>query len=293
MSHQPTAHHQRLLWEWALIAVTALWGWSFVAIHQALEELSDSAFNAYRFLIAAAVLAVVLLIKRQSVSHTDIGAGLAAGVVLYMAFWFQTKGLKYTSASNASFITGLAVVFTPLFAYVLLKIKPKRQQLIGALIATIGLALLTLTDLQVRAGDLLVLGCAASFALHIVVLSKVSKSSNVLNITFVQLCVVGLLSLLQSVWLGEWSVPQRSETLRAILIIALLGTALGFYVQTRAQVASPPHRIALIIVLEPLFGGLFGYILAGDRLTLINWLGAALILVGMLVTELRQSSHPS
>ncbi|WP_199225831.1 DMT family transporter [Chromobacterium sp. Panama] len=277
--------HHRQGWEIALILVTALWGWSFVAIHDALNDLSDSAFNAYRFLIAALAMWIVARVKGSRFSRQDVFGGVAAGVALYLAFFFQTKGLAYTTASNASFITGLAVVFTPLFAYWLLKVRPEKRQLFGAATATIGLALLTLKNLAIHWGDMLVVLCAASFALHIVVLSKVSKTARVLNIAFVQVAVVGGLSLLQSLALNEFSLPFRSETMTAILIIALLGTAVGFYVQTRAQVASSPNRIALIIVLEPLFGGVFAYFLAGDRLSPLNLLGAGLIILGMLITE--------
>ncbi|KMN35565.1 membrane protein [Chromobacterium sp. LK1] len=279
----PCNHRQG--WEAALILVTALWGWSFVAIHDALRYLSDSAFNAYRFLIAALVMLMVVLLKGGRFSRQDVLGGVAAGLALYLAFFFQTKGLAYTTASNASFITGLAVVFTPLFAYWLLKTRPEKRQLLGAATATIGLALLTLKNLAMHWGDVLVVLCAASFALHIVILSKASKTARVLNITFVQVAVVGGLSLLQSLALNEFALPSRSETINAILIIALLGTAIGFYVQTQAQVASSPNRIALIIVLEPLFGGVFAYFLAGDRLSPLNLLGAGLIVLGMLITE--------
>lgn len=151
--------------------------------------------------------------------------------------------------------------------------------------ATIGLALLTLRGLSVHLGDMLVLLCAASFALHIIILSKVSKSGDVISLSFVQIAVVGLCSLIQALVFDEFSIPHQNSVWTAILIIGILGTALGFYVQTRAQVESSPNRIALIIVLEPVFGGLFGYLLAHDRLTLQNWVGAVLIILGMLVTE--------
>ncbi len=275
-------------WEVALILVTVLWGWSFVAIHDALAYLSDATFNTYRFLVAALMIFFVWLIKRIQFTQYDLIGGSVAGLALYLAFLFQTKGLVYTTPSNASFITGLAVIFTPFFAFLCLKVNPEKQHIVGALTATVGLALLTLKGYSIYYGDFLVLLCAASFAIHIVILSKVSKLTNVINVTFVQVFVVGFLSLLQSLIFNEFTFPVEIKTIQAILIIAILGTALGFYIQTKAQIKSSPNRIALIIVLEPVFGGLFGYFLAGDRLTIMNWLGACLIVVGMLVTELRQ-----
>lgn len=278
---------RRRRWEVALVLITALWGWSFVAIQAALGELSDSAFNAYRFLAAALVMLVALVARRVPISRTDLVQGGMAGLALYLAFLFQTKGLMFTTASNAAFITGLAVIFTPLMLFACFRVRPGKPQLLGALLATIGLALLTLKGLSVRAGDLLVLLCAASFALHIIILSRASKVADIVNLAFIQVVVVGLLSLAQSLVLRELSVPRDAATIQAILVIGILGTALGFYVQTQAQFASSPNRIALIIVLEPVFGGWFGYLLAGDRLSLPNWIGAALIVTGMLVAEAR------
>lgn len=282
-----------------MILVTALWGWSFVAIHNALNDLSDSAFNAYRFLVAALVMLLVVVVRRSAISRIDLVHGGMAGVALYLAFLFQTKGLKFTSASNAAFITGLAVIFTPLISFLCFGTKPERRQVFGIFLATAGLALLTLKGLSVQVGDLLVLVCAASFALHIILLSRASKVANALNIALIQVSVVGFLSLAQSVAFQELTLPAGEAAIGTILVVGIFGTAIGFYVQTKAQVASSPNRIALIIVLEPVFGGLFGYFLAGDRLTLQNWIGAALIVAGMLVTEIRltrdrsePSTHP-
>lgn len=282
-----------------MILVTALWGWSFVAIHNALNDLSDSAFNAYRFLVAALVMLLVVVVRRSAISRIDLVHGSMAGVALYLAFLFQTKGLKFTSASNAAFITGLAVIFTPLISFLCFGTRPERRQVFGIFLATAGLALLTLKGLSVQVGDLLVLVCAASFALHIILLSRASKVANALNIALIQVSVVGFLSLAQSVAFQELTLPAGEAAIGTILVVGIFGTAIGFYVQTKAQVASSPNRIALIIVLEPVFGGLFGYFLAGDRLTLQNWIGAALIVAGMLITEIRlardrsePSAHP-
>lgn len=276
---------QELIWELALVLVTVLWGWSFSAIHKALEFMSDSAFNAYRFLVAAIIIVPVLVLKKSKFSRSDIVGGGCAGLALYLAFFFQTKGLGLTSASNASFITGLAIVFTPIFAYILLKTVPKKQHILGATVATIGLALLTLQGLSIHVGDLLILLCAVSFASHIIILSRASKITNIINISFIQILIVGSFSLFQALASGEFSIPANRETINTIIVMATLGTALAFYIQTKAQVASSPNRIAIIIVLEPVFGGLFGYLLANDRLSMMNWGGAALILIAMLITE--------
>lgn len=278
---------QEKFWVMAMIAVTVLWGWSFVAIHESVTTLSASAFNAWRFLVGAAVMLVLLARRIQHIKLADLKHGAIAGVVLFLAYTLQTSGLVLTSASNSSFITGLAVVFTPLFAKVFLNAPPTKQQMSGALLATIGLGLLTIRDFSVHSGDALSLGCAIFFALHIIILSRISKNGDVEVLAFIQVLVVALLSLLWSSSSGEMSLPSTSQAISTILILGIGGTAIACFVQTKAQVLTAPTKIALILVLEPVFGGMFGYFLAGDRLTALNILGASLIVLAMLVTEVK------
>lgn len=273
------------VWATSLVGVTILWGWSFVAIHESLSDVSAITFNAYRFLVGGIAMLLMLLRKVRTVRLKDFYSGLVPGFALFLAFTLQTTGIGYTSASNASFITGLAVAFTPVFALWLLKIRPNRQQIFGAVIAAIGLALLTIRNFSMHIGDVLVLGCAIFTALHIVILSKVSKNHDAEVLAFVQVMVVGLLSMIWAVTTGEFSTPNTAQALSTILIVGIGGTAIGYFVQTKAQIESPPSRIALILVLEPVFGGLFGYLLGGDRLSPLNLLGAFLIIAAMIVTE--------
>lgn len=275
------------VWVFALIAVTVLWGWSYSAIHQALQELNAATFNAYRFIVGALALLPFVAKKLARSTRLDWIFGGLAGVVLFLAFSFQTAGIAYTTASNAAFITGLAVVFTPFLAKVLLKENPRFQQIIGAALAAIGLALLTVNDFSVHVGDALILACAVFTALHIIVLAKVSKSHDVALLAFIQVFVVALLSLLWALFSGQLSLPQAPPTYSTIVIMGVAGTAIAYYVQTKAQVQTSPNKIALIIVLEPVFGGLFGYWLAGDRLTAMNMFGAVLIIVAMVITEMK------
>lgn len=274
-------------WCLSLVLVTALWGWSFVAIHTALQELSASSLNAYRFLFGSVVMTPFVFKALRAIPFKALLQAAAAGVVLFLAFTFQTSGIAYTSASNVSFITGLAVVFTPAFSFLLLNDTPNKRQAAGAVLATAGLGLLTLRELSVHLGDLLVLVCAVFTALHIVLLSKYSKHIDPLPLAYIQVLVVGMLSLLWSELEGTFTPIKTLGVFWALIIIGVLGTALAYYVQTQAQVEAKASTIALILVLEPVFGGFFGYLIGGDRLTGANVVGACLILLGMLATELR------
>jgi drug/metabolite transporter (DMT)-like permease len=279
--------HERY-WVYALMLVTVLWGWSFVAIHQALSTISASAFNAYRFALGAFVLFIMLALRNKlNIKVATLRDGVIAGLALFLAFSFQTLGITYTTASNSSFITGLAVVFTPILAWKILKLKLNWQQLLSAFIAAIGLGFLTMNELRLNRGDLLVLCCALFMALHIILLSKVSRNHDSEVLAFIQVSVVALMSLIWSSGVGQMSVPNNFQAISTLLIMGIAGTSVAYYVQTKAQIASSPSTIALILVLEPLFGGLFGYLLAGDRLTMANMFGAILIIIAMIFAEIK------
>lgn len=273
------------VWVLALILITALWGWSFVAIHVALQEVSSSSFNALRFLTGALVMLPFVYNRLMSTSFPDYVKAVGVGVALFLAFTFQTSGIEYTTASNASFITGLAIVFTPLFSFLIFRVRPNSKHVVGGIIATVGLGMLTLRGLEIHLGDLLVLVCAVFTALHIVVLSEVSKKVEASVLAFVQVAIVGIFSLIWSFMDKGFQMPASGSVISAILVIGVVGTAAAYFIQTKAQMTSPPERIALILVLEPVFGGFFGYFLGGDRLGAVNLVGACLIVAGMVVTE--------
>ena len=272
-------------WAFSLVLITAVWGWSFVAIHLALQEVNAASFNALRFLTGTLVMVPFVYRRLIKISATHYLQACVAGVALFFAFTFQTSGIKYTTASNASFITGLAIVFTPVFAFLMLKVKPSFNQMLGGAIATVGLGMLTLQGLSVHQGDLLVLVCAVFTGLHIIILSNVSKHVESAVLAFIQIGVVGALSTLWSLFDGGFQMPTSYSVSLTVLIIGIVGTAAAYFIQTKAQIASSPARIALILVLEPVFGGFFGYFLGGDRLGVVNLVGACLIVAGMVVTE--------
>jgi drug/metabolite transporter (DMT)-like permease len=278
-------------WTLALIGVTAIWGWSFVAKHENLATIPASTFNALTFLLAAAVLLPFASAGLRGLSRQDWLAGIGAGLVLFIAFSLQTTGVAYTTPSNAGFITGLCTVFTPLILYLTGKGQPNARQLAGTVIALVGLGFLSLEDFSVHYGDLLVLGCAVGFAAHIVVLSRIDSAAPSQVFAFLQLATVGVLSLVWSLGAGEFDVPTATAPLLTIAALALLSTALAYYIQTKAQAVLPAQKVALILICEPIFSGIFGYFMAGDRFTQAKAIGALLILAGLVFSEWRASAQ--
>jgi drug/metabolite transporter (DMT)-like permease len=280
-------------WELAMVAVTAVWGSTFVLVRDAVAQIPPFAFIAYRFL-AAALLLAALRPRLAAAATPELAAGAVAGLALFAGYGFQTVGLQYTTASNAGFITGLSVVLTPLFAGLLLRQSPGRWPVAGALLAAVGLGLLSLQTLEVRRGDALVLGCAVAFATHILLLGRYAPRLASYRLAIVQMATAGLAGLAWAGVAGDLVVPSSADVWVALAITSVAASAAAFLIQTRAQRAVSPTRTAIIFTMEPVFAGLFGFLLAGERLSARGWLGAGLILAGMLVAELggRQPAAP-
>jgi drug/metabolite transporter (DMT)-like permease len=290
-------------WELAMVAVTAVWGSTFVLVRDAVAQIPPFAFIAYRFLAAALLLAAIR--PRLTLGGAGggrwgpLGAGAVIGLALFAGYGFQTVGLQYTTASNAGFITGLSVVLTPLLGALLLAQSPGRWPLSGACLAAVGLALLSLQALEVRRGDALVLGCALAFAAHILLLGRHAPRLDSYRLAVVQLGTAGLLALVWAAVAGDLAAPGSAEVWAALAITSVVASAGAFLIQTRAQRELSPTRTAVIITMEPVFAGLFGFLVAGERLSGRGWLGAGLILTGMLIAELggrepaAQLGHPA
>ncbi len=269
----------------ALVGVTAIWGSTFVVVKDAIEQMPVTDFLTWRFALAA--LAMLLLRPRSlaRLGTTGRRVGVALGVALGAGYLLQTLGLQTTSAAVSGFITGMFVVLTPLGQAVLLRRPPSASSWFAVLVATGGLALLSLRGLSVGSGELLTLGCAAAFALHIVGLGYWARSFDAFGLAVVQLLTTAVLCAAVAVP-GGLVVPPNAGVWGALALTALAATALAFVVQTWAQKYLAPTRAAVIMTMEPVFGGLFAVLLANEVLGVRTLIGAALVLVAMLLAEL-------
>jgi drug/metabolite transporter (DMT)-like permease len=272
----------------ALIGVAVVWGGTFVMVKDAVESYPLYSFLGLRFAIA--VLAFVAIFPRSlsRISLNTLGVGTLAGAFLCAGYVFQTWGLQGTTASKAAFITGMFVVITPVMQAVLLRVMPKGATIGGATAAVVGLWLLSGgASGGWNVGDTRVLMCAVAYSAHMIVLGSLGKKHDVLGLTLVQLMVTAAFCLLAafSPWTEPFAMPVGASVWFALAVTGVLASAVAFAVQTYAQRYIPPARTALILISEPAFGGLFGWI-AGERLGISGLAGAALILVGMAVAEL-------
>jgi len=276
----------------ALVAVAAVWGSTFVVVKDAVSVYPLYAFLSLRFLIAVVAFAIVLPASIRLLRPSTLGVGLLAGVFLTAGYVFQTWGLQATSASNAAFITGMFVVITPALQALVLRRPPRAATLVGVVLAVAGLWLLSgAGDGQWNAGDTRVLLCAVAYSAHMIVLGSVGHHHDVRPFTLVQLAVVAVVCGAISLVTEPLGLPQEGSVWVALIVTGVFASALAFAVQTYAQRFLSPTKTALILITEPAFGGLFGWI-AGERLGLSGAAGAALILAGMAAAELLGAGGP-
>jgi drug/metabolite transporter (DMT)-like permease len=278
----------------ALVLVTAIWGSTFVVVKNALDAVGPLVFVAVRFWVAGSALAGLLLLQRKIASRPipiqprALRAGAFTGVFLTLGYVPQTIGLQTTEAAKAAFITGLSVVLVPVLAATLLRKPPTRAAAFGVLIAAIGLGLLTLDPNQsfvLAPGDLWVLLCAVSFAAHITSTARFAPHYDVLPFTAMQLLTTAVLSTEAALLFERHALVPPASALPAIVYMGLIATAFVFGVQTWGQRHTTATHTALIFALEPVFAALFAVAFAGEVLETREWLGGALILLGMIVAE--------
>jgi drug/metabolite transporter (DMT)-like permease len=272
-----------------LALVAMIWGATFVVVKNELAYIEPLAFVALRFSIA--FLAMVLLAWRSlaGMNRAQLAAGILIGIFLFGGYALQTIGLRYTSASKAAFITGLSVVLAPLFARLLLRQTPSILAALGVVLATSGLGLLSMVnDLTPALGDLLILGCAACFALHIVTISHFAPKMDTTALATVQIGVVPIAASASMIALEPLPTTISVGTLGVAALMGVFATAFAFTIQTRAQAFTTPTHTALVLSLEPVFGAIFAYLLGGERLGGREIVGCALILAGMLVAEIKR-----
>jgi drug/metabolite transporter (DMT)-like permease len=279
---KPTRAIHQLALAGLLLAVTAVWGWTFTVVKDAVSGYGVVAFLALRFAVGSCFVGAFAC---RGMSRRTLLAGAPIGVVLAVAYLFQTFGLRHTSATNCGLITGLFAVFAPIINRLVFGVRTPPVFWAAVGVSLLGLALLTGIDSAAfRVGDLLTLACAACFGLHIALLDRHAKHYDAAALTWVQLTTATVVFYLGWPLVDPWVWPNRAVWF-ALLITGVVATAVGFGVQTLVQQRLSAVRTAVIIVMEPLFAAIFGYLLAGDRLTPVQQCGAGLMVAALFLAE--------
>jgi drug/metabolite transporter (DMT)-like permease len=269
----------------ALLAVTAVWGVTFVQVKDAVALYPLFAFLAVRFAIASLTLALPAGPRLRTLGREGWGAGVVLGLLLAAGYALQTAGLERTTVSSTGFITGLYVVFTPLLSLALFRLRVGPEVWAGVGLATVGLALLSGVDAGSLEGDLLVLGGAAAYSLQIVLMERYAPRFDPLAFTLAEMLAAFAGFTAVALAAGQVELPRGWTVWGALLVTGVFASALAYGIQTWAQRRTSATRTALAFSMEPVFAALFGYTLAGDRLGAWGWAGCAVIMAGILLAE--------
>jgi len=270
----------------ALVGVTAVWGYTFLAVQGAVASMPVMDFLAWRFLVATLAMIILRPTCLRNVTRLELLRGLGLGTILGLGYIAQTYGLRYTPAAISGFITGMFVVLTPVMSWILLRRKTNRNTWMVVALATLGLALLSLKGWSIGTGELLTLGCAVFFAIHIVFLGEWSSHYEPYTFSLLQIGTVAAISLVVAAP-GGIAMPPTPGVWEVIGITGVLATAVAFFVQTWTQSLVSAARAAVVMTMEPVFAGLFAVVIGGNQLTLRTLGGAACILAAMLIINLR------
>ncbi len=285
---------KRIQADLGLTFCTILWGSTFVVVKNSLDHSSVFLFLALRFTLAGLLMAAWRPRVFFSVEREEIFAGLRLGFFMFAGYAFQTAGLQYTSASNSGFVTGSSVVLVPLLFGIFWGYRLTTWVYGGALAAGFGLYYLTIPAegvAHLNRGDVLTFVAAASYAVHIILVSEYTKqhSASALGVLQVIACA-GMAWIMTGIAAAIRWQPIRLEPswslLGGVVICAVLATAVAFSVQLWAQQYTTPGHAAILFTLEPVFAVLTSYIFLGERLATRAIFGAAFVLAGILIAEL-------
>ena len=278
-----------------LLTVAIAWGVTFLMVQDAISTTPVYAFLFFRFALASILMFIISYRFLNELNKKTILYGVILGIFLFSAFATQTFGLMYTKSSIVAFITGLNVICVPFLTYLFFKDKIKSNVLIATFIAVIGLYLLTMSGtLEFEKGEFLTLVCAILFALQIIFTGKFSNQVNVFLLVLFQLITVSILALIFSLSLDSvtFNIPYNYAFFKAVIITAIFATVYAFLIQTYMQQFTTATKTAIIFTMEPVSAAIFAYFTANEVLTIVQFIGAVLIILATLIAELKFNKNP-
>ena len=291
---------QRPLADLALVFVSFLWGATFVVVKAALHDASSLVFIALRFSLAVLLLLLLFRLRPGSLSNfrTHWRGGALCGLFLFLGYALQTAGLLTTTASKSAFLTGLFIVLVPVLSAALHRRAPGWVEWTGAALAMAGTGLLTIdpsAGFRLTTGDLLTIGCAVAFAVHVVAVARYSTTRGHAALTLWQILSVAVLSAASCLWLEPPRLVWTPRLAFALVVTAVFATTICFALYTWAQAHTTATRASIFFALEPVFAALTAWLWSGEHWGLRTLSGAALILMAILFVEMKPSlsqNHP-
>ncbi len=275
-----------------LILVTLCWGASYYLMDVALTDIEPFTLNAYRFLGAFVVAGIFTFRRLKSVNRKTLLYSLLIGSVLVFVYMGATFGVKYTSLSNSGFICGLTVIFVPIIEMIVFRHKPQKKIVLAVTMSFIGILLLALKDdfsvnMENLRGDLLCLLGAVAYAVDLILTERAVAHEDVdaFQLGVFQLGVTGVYMLVLSFLFEQPHLPSNGGILASVIFLSVFCTGVAFIIQAVAQQYTTAAHVGIIFTLEPVFSGIVAFIFAGEVLTVKAYIGAALMIAALFVTE--------
>ena len=271
-----------------MVIATIFFGMTYVLTKICLNYSTELHIISFRFLIAFVISLIFLQRKIFPLKIKEILYSLILSVLLFMVFITMTIGVKYTTATNASFLISLSVIFIPFFSWIFNKEKPKKSIFIVLIIALIGIMLLTLDkNLEFHIGDILCLICSLLFSFHVLITERFVKNNNPITLGVLQFGGVAILSFLVQYPIEKFTLPKNEKFWISLMILSVFCTALAYIIQTVSQKKLSSTLIGLILSLEPIFSGIFGYFILNEYLSLQQYIGALLLLISIIYVTVK------
>ncbi len=275
-----------------LVLVAVIWGMGFPVTQMAIDANMDaSLIMSLRFWIATLLLGVVFFSQIKTITRRELLLGSIAGVLLGIGFMFQTVGLKYTTPSNNAFLTSTNVIMVPFFCWAVYRQRPVLRQLLAAFGCFIGAAILSFsaeTGIQFNLGDILTLGCAVVYSIHLIYLSTLTGRITTSKLTFLQMFSCAAFCTLYMLLFERDAVAKADFAAGAlpVLYMGFLSTSFCFFAQTFAQKHTSATKTSIILGTEGLLGSIFSVLLGYEPLTVNLIAGGTVIFTSLLAMEL-------
>ncbi len=276
--------------EAGLVIAAILWGSTFVVVKDALADISPVLYLALRFWLSALIL---LLFVRRKPSRRMLLGGMMTGLFVGVGMILQTVGLKHTTASNVGFLTSLYIPLVPFVAAFVYQARTGWREALAVVVATVGIGLMSIdpATLAMNYGDILTVGAALMFAFQIVFVKRFSTEGEAVWMAWFQVAMTALVSTL-ALGFEERFLVWTPRLAWAFAITILGATVAAYLLQSYGQRYTTATRAALIFAMEPVFAGIASYFWLGERLAARGWIGAGLVLLGVVLAELKPRTSP-
>lgn len=269
-----------------VLLVTLGWGFSYLFMKIGAGSIEEFNLLALRFGIAFLVTGVVFYKRLRLISKTTIGYGAMLGAILFGVCVLILFGLRTTTTSNAGFLVGLTVIFVPLLSMMLFRKRLNKNQLVGAFLAIVGIGMLTLNhELHMHPGDLFCIAGGILNALYILISDIAVKKTDSIAVGSISLGFTAVYALIFSFIFESPALPDTIDGWLSVLALSLVCSAFCFIAQAVSLKYIDPVQLGLMYALEPIFASIIAFIFVGERMTMQGYMGAALVLSGILISQ--------